>query len=151
LKKNKKAKILRYHHVEKWRVGTIARQLGIHHSTVDRVLSQAGLPKVERPHRESILDPYLPFVIQSLDQYPKLTASRLYAMVRERGYTGGSDHFRHLIAHHRPRPQPEAYLRLKTENPGRCTQRHSVAADTQHTRHFADGRLEISHRSSIGL
>ena len=43
-----------------------------------------------------------------------LTASRLYAMVRERGYSGGEDHFRHLIAHHRPRPQPEAYLRLKT-------------------------------------
>jgi len=43
-----------------------------------------------------------------------LTASRLYAMVRERGYSGGEDHFRHLIAHHRPRPQPEAYLPLKT-------------------------------------
>jgi transposase len=34
--------------------------------------------------------------------------------VRERGYSGGEDHFRHLIAHHRPRPQPEAYLRLRT-------------------------------------
>ncbi len=110
----KKAKILRYHHVEKWRVGTIARQLGVHHSTVDRVLSEAGLPRVERPHRVSIFDPYLPFVIETLEQYPKLTASRLYAMVRERGYTGGSDHFRHLIAHYRPRPIPEAYLRLKT-------------------------------------
>ena len=27
---------------------------------------------------------------------------------------GGPDHFRHLIAHYRPRPQPEAYLRLRT-------------------------------------
>jgi transposase len=35
-------------------------------------------------------------------------------MVRERGYRGGADHFRHLIAHYRPRPQPEAYLRLRT-------------------------------------
>ena len=108
------AKILRYFHVEKWKVGTIAAQLGVHHGTVDRVLSQAGLPKVERPHRASLIDPYLPFVLQTLKQYPKLTASRLYAMVRERGYSGGEDHFRHLIAHHRPRPQPEAYLRLKT-------------------------------------
>ena len=32
------AKILRYHHVEKWRVGTIARQLNVHHSVVTRVL-----------------------------------------------------------------------------------------------------------------
>ena len=108
------AKILRYFHVEKWKVGTIAAQLGVHHGTVDRVLSQAGLPKVERSHRTSLIDPYLPFVRKTLEQYPRLTASRLYAMVRERGYSGGEDHFRHLIAHHRPRPQPEAYLRLKT-------------------------------------
>ncbi len=108
------AKIMRYFHVEKWRVGTIARQLGIHHHTVDRVLSQAGLPKAERPSRPSMLDPFLPFVIETLEQFPQLTASRLYAMVRERGYAGGPDHFRHLISHHRPRPQPEAYLRLRT-------------------------------------
>jgi transposase len=108
------AKILRYFHVEKWKVGTIARQPGVHHGTVDRVLSRAGLPKVERPHRPSRIDPYLPFVLKTLEQYPRLTASRLYAMVRERGYSGGEDHFRHLIAHHRPRPQPEAYLRLRT-------------------------------------
>jgi hypothetical protein len=107
------AKILRYFHVEKWKVGTIATQLGIHHGTVDRVLSQAGLPKAARAHRSSLIDPYLPFVLETLKQYPKLTAARLYAMVRERGYSGGEDHFRHLIAYHRPRPQPEAYLRLK--------------------------------------
>ncbi len=73
------AKILRYFHVEKWKVGTIARQLGVHHGTVDRVLSRAGLPKIERPHRASLIDPYLPFVRKTLEQYPTLTASRLYA------------------------------------------------------------------------
>jgi hypothetical protein len=35
-------------------------------------------------------------------------------MVYERGYRGGPDHFRHLIARHRPRPKAEAYLRLRT-------------------------------------
>jgi len=108
------AKILRYFHVEKWLVGTIARQLGVHHGTVDRVLSQAGLPKAARPHRASMIDPFLPFIVETLAQFPGLTASRLYAMVRERGYPGAEDHFRHLIAHHRPAPQPEAYLRLRT-------------------------------------
>ena len=108
------AQILRYFHVEKWRVGTIARQLGVHHGTVDRVLSQAGLPKAERPHRPSRLDPFIPFLVETLERFPTLTASRLYAMVRERGYPGGPDHFRHAIAHYRPRPQPEAYHRLKT-------------------------------------
>lgn len=62
------AKILRFFHVEQWKVGTIARQLGVHHGTVDRVLSQAGLAKAARPHRASLLDPYLPFVRQTLEQ-----------------------------------------------------------------------------------
>jgi transposase len=114
ISKEFEAKILRYFHVEKWPVGTIARQLGVHHGTVDRVLSQAGLPKLERPHRASKLDPFLPFVRATLEQYPTLCASRLYAMVHERGYPGGADHFRHLMRHYRPRAQPEAYLRLKT-------------------------------------
>jgi transposase len=35
-------------------------------------------------------------------------------MVRERGYRGSPDHFRHVIAGHRPRRPPEAYLRLRT-------------------------------------
>ena len=108
------AKILRYHHVEKWRVGTIARQLGIHHATVDRVLSQAGLPKAQRSHRASMIDVYQAFIMDILRQYPTLTASRLYGMVRERGYQGSEDHFRHLIAQVRPRPVPEAYHRLRT-------------------------------------
>jgi len=56
---------------------------------VDRVLSQAGLPKVERADRPAMIDPYLPFIMETLKQYPTLTASRLYAMVRERGYGGG--------------------------------------------------------------
>jgi transposase len=125
--------------VEKWLVGTIAQQLGVHHGTVDRVLSRAGLPKAERPHRASLIDPYLPFVLQTLKQYPKLTASRLYAMVRERGYSGGEDHFRHLIAHHRPRSQPEAYLRLKTL-PGEQAQVDWGLCRARHSPHYADIR-----------
>ena len=107
-------KILRYHFVEQWRVGTIATQLGIHHSVVDRVLSQAGLPKVERSPRQSIIDPYLPFIIETLDEFPTLTAVRLYEMAKQRGYPGGPSQFRQRISQLRPRKQPEAYLRLKT-------------------------------------
>jgi len=86
----------------------------VHHDAVERVLSQVGLPKVERADRPVMIDPYLPFIMETLKQYPTLTASRLYAMVRERGYDGGPDHFRHQVACYRPRPQPEAFQRLKT-------------------------------------
>lgn len=108
------AKILRYYHVEKWRVGTIARQLHIHHSVVRRVLSAAGIPKADFIKRESLITRYLSFITETLTKYPKLTASRLYEMVRGRGYLGGVDHFRHMIALYRPRPPAEAYLRLRT-------------------------------------
>jgi transposase len=112
--KETEAKILRYHFVEQWRTGTIATQLGIHHSVVDRVLAQAGLPKIERTRRASIIDPYLPFVIETLNEFPTLTAARLHEMVKQRGYPGGPSLFRQRISELRPRKQPEAYLRLKT-------------------------------------
>lgn len=108
------AQILRYYHVEKWRIGTIARQLHVHHATVRRVLAHAGLPSHGAVQRPSQIDPYLPFIRETLEKYATLNASRLYAMARERGYRGGPDHFRHLIALHRPRPKAEAYLRLST-------------------------------------
>jgi transposase len=108
------AQIQRYYHVERWRTGTIARQLQIHHGTVERVLRQAGLPRIGVV-RACRIDPYLPFIHETLKKFPTLGASRLYTMARERGYIGGPDHFRHLIALHRPRPAAEAYLRLVTQ------------------------------------
>jgi len=108
-----RAQILRYRLVELWRTGTIAAQLHVHHGTVERILRQEGLPRVGVV-RTSNIDPYLPFILETLKKFPDLRASRLYAMVKQRGYQGGPDHFRHLIAHHRPRPLPEAYLRLVT-------------------------------------
>ena len=108
------AQILRYHHAERWPVGTIARQLNLHRDSIARVLAQAGLPAIKRIHRPSAVAPYLPFILETLAQFPRLRASRLYAMVKDRGYPGRPDHFRHLIACHRPRPKSEAFLRLRT-------------------------------------
>lgn len=108
------AKILRYYHVEKWKPGTISRQLGVHHTTIRRVLSQAGIPAINLVPKKSMMEPFLPFVMETLTKFPRLRASRLYDMVCERGYGGGPDHFRHLVSLHRPRPHAEAYLRLKT-------------------------------------
>ena len=108
------AQILRYYHAERWRIGTIASQLHIHRDSVARVLTQAGLPALGPIRRPSALDPYLPFILETLEQFPRLRASRLYGMVKTRGYPGRPDHFRHLIARHRPRAKAEAFLRLRT-------------------------------------
>jgi len=148
------AQILRYHHAEKWPVGTIARQLHVHHGVVRRVLAQAGLPRLGPSPRPSQVDTYLPFIRQTLETFPTLTASRLYAMVRERGYRGRPDHFRHLIACHRPRPKAEAYLRLRSL-PGEQAQ-----VDWGHFGHLAIGRarrplmafvMVLSHSRQIFL
>jgi transposase len=114
ISKDKEAEILRFHFVEGWRVGTISSQLNIHHYVVERVISQAGQPKVERTNQASMIDDFLPFITETLEKYPTLTAARLFDMVKARGYPGCSSHFRQRIAQLRPRPQPEAYLRLKT-------------------------------------
>ncbi|MFM0008361.1 hypothetical protein PQR57_46615 [Paraburkholderia dipogonis] len=108
------AQILRYYHVEKWRCGTIARQLHVHRGTVQRVLAQAGLPRIGAVLRPAQIDAYLPFIHETLKKFSSLTASRLYAMVSERGYRGNLHHFRHQVALHRPRPVAEAYPRLRT-------------------------------------
>src|ERR1700680_2828561 len=128
------AQILRYYHAEKWTIGTIARQLHVHHSVVRRVLAQAGLPGIGAAPRPSQIDAYLPLIRETLEKFPMLTASRLFAMVRERGYRGRTDHFCHLIALHRPRRPAEAYLRLRSL-PGEQAQ-----VDWGHFGHLTIGR-----------
>jgi transposase len=128
------AQILRFHHAERWPIGTIASQLNVHRDSVARVLSQAGLPALGSIRRPSAIDPYLPFILETLAQFPRLRASRLYAMVKDRGYPGRLDHFRHLIARHRPRPKAEAYLRLAT------LQGEQMQIDWGHFGHLDIGR-----------
>ncbi len=112
--KETEAAIVRLFHAEKWKVGTIANQLHVHRETVRRVLKSNGLVAPERLPRPSIADAYMPFMLETLAKYPRLTASRLHGMVRERGYPGTIDHFRALVARVRPRPAAEAYLRVRT-------------------------------------
>jgi transposase len=107
------AEVLRLHHAERWPIGTISRQLLLHHSTVRRVLPQAGVPVAQKTTRPSLADPSSR-ILETLKQYPKRCASRLRVMVRERGYRGGADHFRSIVARFPPRPLAEAYLRLRT-------------------------------------
>jgi len=114
ISRQREADILRLYHAEHWRIGTIAAQLGVHHSTVRRVLAQAGIAAGRQSMRPSIVDPFIPFIVATLEQYPRLTAARLYEMVRGRGYPGAPDHFRTIVARFRPRPPAEAYLRLRT-------------------------------------
>jgi transposase len=109
-----RAQILRLYLADQWRVGTIARQLQLHRDTVRRVLAVSSVLRAPAAMPPRLIDPFLPFIRETLAKFPTLAASRLYEMVQERGYGGGSSHFRHLVAPLRPRPAAEAYLRLRT-------------------------------------
>lgn len=126
MKKETEAEVLRLFHAEGWRRNTIAKQLGLHHSAVDRALARNGIFPNTLRQRKSKADEYIPFIKETLEKYPKLTATRLHEMVKRRGYSGGIDHFRDIVVSLRPKPKGEAYLRLSTlpGEQGQCDWAH---------------------------
>ena len=106
-----RVQIRRYFYAEHWKIGTIAHALNVHPDTVRRALEVERFPHAE-PLRPSKVDPYLPFVRQVLEQHPRLRATRLYEMIRDRGYPGSVEQLRRVVARLRPQPH-EAFLRLQ--------------------------------------
>lgn len=83
------ANIRRLHFAEQWTVGTIAAQLGVHHEAVERALVAGGDTVAACRVPTSILDAYKPLIRETLERYPRLTATRVFHMVKSRGYAGG--------------------------------------------------------------
>ena|SRR6266487_5976210 len=106
-----RVQIRRYFFAEHWKIGTIAQALDVHPDTVRRAIEVERFQHAE-PLRPSMVDPYLPFVRQVLEQHPRLRATRLYHMIRDRGYTGSVEQLRRVVARLRPQPR-EAFLRLQ--------------------------------------
>src|SRR5881296_40936 len=109
-----RAEIRRLYYAEHWRVGTIATTLGVHHDTVRHAIEADRFIRPGAQIRPSALDPYKPFVLATLEQYPRLRATRLHAMLRARGYPGGVVMVRRWVRTVRPAARAEAYLRLET-------------------------------------
>jgi transposase len=107
------AQIRRLFYAEHWRLNTIAAQLGVHHDTVRRVVESERFLHTGTQVRPSALDPYKGFLRATLEQYPRLRATRLWAMVRERGYPGSVIQVQRYVRTVRP-ARAEAYLRLET-------------------------------------
>jgi transposase len=106
------ARIRHLFHAEHWKVGTIAAQLGFHPDTVRRALETDRFRSHPRL-RACLTDPYLDFLRQTLQQYPRLRATRLLQMIRSRGYPGSITQLRRVVAELRP-PRREAFLRLRS-------------------------------------
>jgi len=104
--------IRHYFYAEHWKIGTIARELGIHPDAVRHAIGSDDFNRAS-PLRSSITDPYLEFVRQTLDHHPRLRATRIYQMIRERGYAGSVVQLRRTVARLRPLVR-EPFLRLYT-------------------------------------
>ena len=115
------AKIRRLHFAEHWKVGTIVTQLGVHHDAVERALgldTRGGvIPDALQARRfpPTLLDPYKPLIHETLAQYPQLTATRLFEMVKARGFVGGYERVKTYVRKSGIRPaKSEAFFRLET-------------------------------------
>src|SRR5436305_13024986 len=92
-----RVQIRRYFYAEHWKIGTIATALNVHPDTVRRAIEAERFQHGE-PLRRSMVDPYLPFVRDVLEQYRRLRATRLHHMIRDRGYTGSVEQLRRVVA-----------------------------------------------------
>lgn len=106
-----RAQIRRYFYAEHWKVGTIASELGVHADTVRNAIEAERFGGAQ-PLRPSIIDPWLGFIRQTLDQHPRLRATRLFQMIRDRGYSGSIVQLRRAVASLRPNFR-EPFLRLQ--------------------------------------
>jgi len=109
-----RARIRRLFYAEHWRVGTIARELGVHPDTVHRAIESERFLHVTGEIHASLLDPYQDFIAEVLERHPRLRATRLYEMIRGRGYPGSVHQVRRYVRTVRPAAQQEAYLKLRT-------------------------------------
>jgi transposase len=129
-----RARIRRYFYAEHWKIGTIARELGIHPDAVRNAIESERF-KSAKPLQASIVDPYLEFIRLTLEQHPRLRATRIYPMIRDRGYRGGIVQLRRAVARLRPQNR-EAFLQLQMF-PGEQAQ-----VDWAHFGHVMVGRAK---------
>jgi transposase len=111
---DQRTRIRRLFYAEHWKVGTIAAQLGVHPDTVKAALGGPEQFVSRGPKsRATLLEPYADFIRQTLEQYPRLRATRLYDMLVDRGYEGSRRQLRRHVQKVRPKRAKAAYLRLR--------------------------------------
>src|SRR6266851_2695695 len=107
------AKIRLLFFAEHWKIGTIATQLNLHRDTVRAALETDRFNRPKQDRTSCKTDPYVDFIRHTLAQYPRLRSTRIFQMIRARGYEGGSSQLRRLVARLRPVVQ-EPFLQLRT-------------------------------------
>jgi transposase len=116
-----RSRIRRLYFAEHWKINTIATELGIHHETVALTLCRDRFANHRFCSSPAKLDQYRAFIQQTLEQYPRLRSTRLFEMVKTRGYDGSIGTLRRYVRRVRPGPRHEAFFKL-TVLPGEQAQ-----------------------------
>ena len=109
-----RAEIRRLYFGEHWTIGTIAAARGVHHETVRAAVVHETNGVRRGVSRPSALDPFLPCIRETLAQYPRLRATRLHEMLRQRGSPGSAVTVRRLVRRLRPQATAAVYRRVVT-------------------------------------
>jgi transposase len=108
----------------------VARTLGVSRRTVyhwietgqlDRDLDQAPVRYTPRPPVARKLDAFAAIIEARLTEFPKLTATRLFAEIRAAGYAGGYTQLKEYVREVRPAPPADPVVRFETP-PGQQAQ-----------------------------
>ena len=101
----------------------LSRRFGVSRGTIhywrrtgqlDRDLSAGARGNASRPAVTHKLDPYKGIIDARLEEFPKLSAKRLFDEVRAAGYPGGYDCVRQYVSTMRPREPIEPVVRFET-------------------------------------
>ncbi len=114
---DQEAEVRRLFFAEHWRVGTIVAQLGLHREVVLRITgldSPRRVRPLAAPTEETAVTPFVDFIAETLQRYPRLRATRLYDMLTPRGYRGSVRTLRRYVGTVRPAARRGVFLRLET-------------------------------------
>ena len=115
----------------------LARKLGVSRATIyhwirsgqlDRELDDEPVRYTARPPVARKIDPYRGLIQTRLEEYPRLSAVRLFEEIQKAGYTGRYTQVKEFVRAHRPRPEPKPVQRFETP-PG-----HQAQVDFAHFR-----------------
>jgi transposase len=105
---------------EGWRIETVARRFGVHHSVVRRAIRDQAQAQ-EPPIPKSALDPFKPYIVKRLVELPALSSVRLFEELKARGLLLSIAQLRRYVAQIRPPRPRKAYLSVEMD-PGEQAQ-----------------------------
>lgn len=102
------------------KVARIARQLGVARGTVYSAINDEAVPAYGPRQRGSMLDPFKDYIRQRVIKHD-LSAVRIFAEIREKGYRGGKTVLKEFIGPLRREQRRDLVIRFETE-PGQQAQ-----------------------------